>query len=236
MPGIRHLAVCSLLCLPVLLHASTWKSGEVKDPITFDTLKVSQIAATSPYIYYFPSKYDYVFWPYTDGAWIWFNPKSGYGAFGDHFSTLDEAESEKIRAFLAANYDPKNPPITHQAKLLWLERLYEQRQVDERFRCLFYRLMAFMFRDDEARAKSYTQKAFDIAEKRLAAGIDDKTDRAETLYVIGEYARRLGDAEKARTYLQQAIEAPYVDPDTGAEKVGQPLIVQLATERLNLIK
>ncbi len=50
--------------------ATTWASSEKTDPMTGEKVPSHEIMSYGGYIYNWPSKYDLVFWPFTDEKWI----------------------------------------------------------------------------------------------------------------------------------------------------------------------
>ena len=149
--------------------------------------------SSGSYIYSWPGKEDQVFWPMTDESWPWFNPKSGYGAFGNDFEKLEGAAPDRVKAWLAANYDRRRPPVTRLEKLAWLEQVYGQRGMDEDFWCFFDRLMAFEHsQDDPAKSLEYVKKAMPTIERLLANPPSDDA-RITFLYLLGEYHREARD-------------------------------------------
>jgi hypothetical protein len=222
----------TLLCLSGLALATTWASSKVKDPVSGRSIKVQEPMTSGSYIYSWPGKEDQVFWPLTDDAWLWFNPRTGYGAMGSDFSDLDGEALARVKAWLAANYDKAHPPVTRLEKLSWLEKIYEQRGMDEGFWSLWYRLMAFELAEaDPARSLDYVRRVLPLLQKQLpdASG----GERIPVLYLLGEYHRRLGDSEAAQGFFQQARQVSYKDRD-GATQVGSDYFNELIAEREKL--
>lgn len=210
--------------------ATTWGESTVRDPVSGKTIEVQEPMSSGSYIYSWPGKEDQVFWPMTDDSWLWFNPKSGYGAFGDDFEKLEGEALERVKTWLAAHYDKRKPPVARTELLDWFERIYGQRGMDEDFWCYFYRLMAFeQSQKDPGRSLEYVRKALPMLERQLANPRSDYS-RIATLYLLGEYHRRLGSLDASRSYFDQAKSAPYKDED-GQTLVGAPYFLALIEER-----
>jgi tetratricopeptide (TPR) repeat protein len=220
-----------LLCAIAL--ATTWAPSEKTDPLTGEKVPSKEIVTYGSYIYNWPSKYDFVFWPLTDENWICVNPKNGYAAFNDDFEKLSDAEKRKLTYWLKENYKPDNPPKTHVEKLSWLEKVYGQRNIEDDFWCRFYRLMAYVHREDEKMSMAYVKKAVPLLEKKLASKPEGE-DKLEVLYLLGEYYRRLGDSKKAQEFFSQVKDVKYKDED-GKEQVGNPYFVELVENRQKLM-
>lgn len=196
------LAVVLLSFVSLSSHATTWGSSTVRDPITRQSLKVSEPASSGSYIYAWPEKSDQVFWPYTDQQWLWFNPDSGYIAFGNDFAEVDAGKVSVLKAWLKANYNRKAAPKTRLELLKWAEQVYTVRGMDEDFWSLFYRLMAFETRADTKTSLGYVNKALPLLKKSLSASTDAGKTLRE-LYLLSEYNRRLGRSEDAKHYLDR---------------------------------
>ena len=231
MRNIRILAaICAAFLLMQPATATTWAESKVRDPVSGKHLEVQEPMSSGSYIYSWPGKEDQVFWPMTNESWLWFNPKSGYGAFGNDFEKLEGAALDRVKAWLAANYDRRRPPGTRLERLAWLEQVYGQRGMDEDFWCFFYRLMAFEYsQDDPAKSLGYVKKAMPMIERLLANPASDDA-RITFLYLLGEYNRRLGNLDASRSYFDQAKSAPYKNEE-GKTLVGSPYFVKLIEER-----
>ena len=184
-----------------MAFATDYYMEEVEDPLSGDPVRSAKILSSGSYIYQWDSKFDYVFWPYTDEAWITMNPRTGYAAFSEDFEQVSESEKAKLTEWLANHYDPENPPQQYKEKLLWLEKIYKQRDKDLGFWSRYYRLMAYTFRDEEDKSLEYVRKAIPLLEDQVLAAKDD--EQTPYLFVLGEYHRRLGNESKAESYFRR---------------------------------
>jgi hypothetical protein len=210
--------------------ATTWGESKVKDPVSGKSVKVHKPLSSGSYIYEWPGKEDQVFWPSTDDDWLWMNPKDGYAAFGDDFEKLAGTELMRVRAWLAQNYDKAHPPKTRLEKLVWMEKIYTQREMGADFWCFYYRLMAFEYSEsDPAKSLEYVRKALPLLEEQLAKPQGDYA-RLVTYYLAGEYHRRLGDLNRSRAYFDQARATSYKDEE-GKEHRGSEYINGIIQER-----
>lgn len=226
-------AVIFAAVLGQVASATTWGESTARDPVSGKKIKVQEPMSSGSYIYSWPGKEDQVFWPMTADNWLWFNPKSGYGAFGDDFEELDGDTLERVKTWLAAHYDKSKPPATRGELLAWLEQLYALRDMDEQFWSYFYRLMAFEHAQiDPVKSLEYVRKAMPLLERHLVNSRSDAS-RIATLYLLGEYHRRLGNPDDSRNYFDQVRSAPYQDRE-GNTLVGPPYFVELIEEREKL--
>ena len=202
---------------------TTWVSSEKTDPLTGDKVAAKEIMTYGNYIYKWPSKYDLVFWPLIAEEYICLNTESGYGAFNEHFETLPDEEKEAMSKWLKKNYKPSKAPKSHTEKLVWIERVYCQRKMDDSFWCVFYRLMAYIHKKDEKQSMAYVKKVMPLLKKKLQEN-PEGLDKIEVLYLLGEYHRRLGENEKAEMYFSQVKKEKYKDKDEdrGLDVQGRP--------------
>jgi hypothetical protein len=230
---ITRILIATILGAAVLAQparATTWAESTVHDPVSGKKIKVQEPVSSGSYIYSWPGKEDQVFWPMTANNWLWFNPKSGYAAFGDDFEKLEGEALERVKTWLAAHYDKAKPPASRTESLAWLEQIYTQRGMDDDFWCYFYRLMAFeLSQSDPQKSLEYVRKAMPLLERQLVNPKSDNS-RIVTLYLLGEYHRRLGNPNDSRNYFDQVKSATYQDGE-GKTLVGPPYFVKLIEER-----
>ena len=203
MRKLTTLLATSLLFLASLpSHAITWVSSSVRDPVSGHRVKVSEPASSGSYIYQYPEKSDQVFWPYTDDNWLWFNPKSGYIAFGSDFEGLEPSKSKEMKAWLKEHFDRENLPRSRLELLTWAEKVYATRGMNDDFWCHYYRLMAFETRSNPVLSLEYVRKALPLLIARNQSE-QEPGQQMETLYLLSEYNRRLGRDDEATRFLEQ---------------------------------
>src|SRR4029079_18355127 len=88
--GSVRVAVLTTLVLAATApaHATTWVDADVKCPICGTTNQFRQVASYGNYIYSWPSKYQLVFWPQTDGQSLYSCKKCGLSLFMWDFEAL----------------------------------------------------------------------------------------------------------------------------------------------------
>lgn len=214
MPKISSLIATLLLVVSTISYATTWVTEKVRDPIANARINVSQPASSGGYIYQWPEKSDQVFWPYTDDNWLWFNPKSGYIAFGGDFEEIDSVQRDTLKAWLKANFDRKVLPKSRLELLAWAEKVYAVRGMDDDFWCYFYRLMAYETKTGIDTSLGYVRKAIPLLIKRLEL-VTKQNQRMETLYLLSEYHRRIGNVADSVTYLDQLTATEVKDDLSG---------------------
>src|SRR5262245_37416207 len=196
--------LCALFAAALVSSAgagtpSRWMEVSAVDPVSGETVVMHwpnrDYRGPRLDMYDEPGAAYLVTWPSTDDHDLWFNPKSGFGAFRLQFEELglpfDRASLERVRTWLATNYDPANPPRTRLQKLAWVERIYAQRNMTPDFWSSFYGLMAYEYAAvDKNKSLAYVRKALPL----LEASLDDQEGiaRAHILYLLGEFNRQLG--------------------------------------------
>lgn len=205
-------------------HATTWGPTTVKDPIGGGECEVYEPASYGSYIYDWPSKYDGVYWPFTDHHWIWQCSESGYLSFGDDFAELTDDEISRIRTYL------KEPASRLGGDLGRLESMYRLRNKDDRFWAWFYRVKAAIL---SGKAEQARLEALPLLEK-MAESLDPGFELIQVYFVIGDYHRRFGEFDKAKDYFSKARAIQWEDED-GNSQVGSEYINELIDERMGLI-
>ena len=130
-----------VLALPVFAAtAITLSESEVEDPIApGQTCRVQQPMSFGGYVYTWPSRFDFVFWPISDPVGVWHCERSGFTALIDDFDGLSRAEITAIQAHLATHYNGVSDPLTR----LWLlEEIYRLRNKDPAFDNRLLRVLA----------------------------------------------------------------------------------------------
>jgi hypothetical protein len=212
----------------------TWSPKEFECPVCKTKNIFMVVMSYGSYVYQFPSKYQLVFWPGTDGT-AWYScKKCRYTRFMGNFEQVPPEKLGELRTLLAGVTLPpqkelsekealKTPPylqIPASDKLVVVEKierlLGETR--DERWNH-FYRLMAYHFAAEkkQALADEHRRKALAITERQL----QDKANegkRKELVLLVGAMHYFLRDDAKAKANFEQAAKLEYVDTKLDAEQ------------------
>ena len=198
--------VIALLTLPSL--ATTWTESKVEDPfLPGKVCSVHEPMSYGGYIYRWPSKYDFVFWPLTDVHGIWHCEHSGFTSFIGDFEGLSDKERADIAVYLAANYEGKDDV---ESRLKLLEDTYSLRTTDSQFENKLLRVLARWYQDNGQvdKANGYRRKAFEELKGFLKVELMEER-RLEYLYLAANYSRQLGEVAASDRYLvelEKAIE------------------------------
>ena len=189
--------------------ATTWFRAERADPLVAGgTCWGHNAGSWGSYIYGWPSKFDQIFWPYTDEESIWFCPASGLTFFVDDFEELAGPELEAVRDFLRMEFDPTESEPSLRRKLELLEGVYGYRmEQDPAFGAWMLRLLAVnyeMHLDDREAAQGYRTRALEMTIELLEGEIDLER-RLESLFIATNYSLLEGHADAAAKYREQLV-------------------------------
>ncbi len=184
------------------VFSTTWNDTEVPDPlIKGASCQVHKPMSYGGYIYRYPSKYDFVFWPLTNGRSIWYCQASGFMAFMSDFDTVTETEIPVILDYIKAN------PLTSDdiiSKLMYMKGIYQRRDLNDEYRNKLNRVYARYFQNNalfEA-ANQFRKKAFNDILLQLDQPLSE-SKQLEYLYLAANYARQFGNPELSDQYLEQ---------------------------------
>lgn len=183
------------------VSATTWGESEVPDPIlTSKKCNVHSPMSYGGYIYQWPSKYDQIFWPYTDQNGIWFCEHSGFISFMSDFDKISKSEKKSIAKYLKQSFKGKKDI---KSKLELLEKIYQLRNKDEEFKNRLTRTLAYWYEQlkNIEKANSYRKTALTEIEQYLKQDISEAR-KFEYLYLAANYHRQFGNPESSDKYLK----------------------------------
>lgn len=198
----------------------TWFPEVIECPVCKTKNVFLQVGSYGNYIYHYPTKYQLIFWPFTDSPSWYSCKKCRYTAFMGSFSYAPTDKLDDLRKMLATVSLPlqkemsekdsrEHPPylaLPVSARMLVAEKV--QRTLGEtgdEFWNHFYRVLGYHFAEEQksGEADEARQKALAITEKMLA---DKKNDgqRKELLYLAGAMKHFLREDEAAKKLLTAA--------------------------------
>jgi len=222
---MKALLIVVLLILSATCHSTTWSPSTVTDPIGGKQCHVYQVASYGSYIYQWESKFDGVYWPYTDAHWRWDCRESGYISFGSDFSDLTEEEVERISAYLS------NAASRYGGEFERMEEIYKLRNKDNKFWTWFYRVKANWHHGQADLARRESVPLLESHIEILAPSFE----LVQAYFVLGEYYRRFDDAAKAEENFTLAQSVQWINDD-GLLQTGSEYIEELIQERLDLMQ
>lgn len=211
--------VCAVSALAApAAFAITWLPAEVDDPFAPGAkCKVHQLGSMGSYVFQWPSKYDAVFHPFVDDAFIWRCETSGFVSFMDDFERVPADAKPRVAEWLKAN-PAKVGDLRGQALLDRLEATYRARGMNEPFWAYFYRFRAYRA-ETGAEGDAFRAKALPLIDARLAGPDLTGTMRMQALYLSGYYRWRAGDRDGARARFAEMRAMPWdeVSADAGSK-------------------
>jgi len=128
-------------------NATTWFPSTHICPVCSKANKYQDIGSYGSYIYNWPSKYQYIYWPLTDEPSIYCCVDCGFSCYMWDFDDLPEENIESIKSMLeTVKFDKKyddylDVPIMTRLEIA--ENVYSLLDKDDSFWCDFYRICAY---------------------------------------------------------------------------------------------
>jgi hypothetical protein len=212
----------------------TWFPGEKTCPVC-QTKNIFMVPGSwGNYIYQYPSKYQLIFWPYTDGA-AWYScKKCRLTIFMADFENIpQEKVADLLKTLESVSLPPQKtmseketlerPPylaLPLSDRMVAAEKVYKTLGVtSDAFWAQFYRVMGLHFERDKKlpQAVESRLKALKIVEGWLT----DKSKegiRKESLYICGAMRHFLDDDAEALKLFSEAEKLKYSDAALGADQ------------------
>ncbi|MCW8141355.1 MAG: hypothetical protein KIT58_20830 [Planctomycetota bacterium] len=202
-------AIGLVLAAPAPARATTWGPAQVACPLCGHENAFERPMSYGSYIYRWPSRFQLVFWPATEGrslyscagcrltCFMWDWPKR---ITPEHHARLREVLAEVT---LPAAESYRKVPILD--RLAVAEKVYEVVGLDAATRCRFYRTVGYHAakKGQPERARAARQQALDLA-RALADDPAQAAEAKEHRVVVACLLRLLGDPEGARAALEAA--------------------------------
>jgi uncharacterized protein (DUF2225 family) len=215
-------ALCVVLSA-ALAAATTWAPVEKKCPVCGTTDTYQEIASYGTYIYQWPSKYQMIFWPATEGDYVYVCRHCWYAAFMGDFERLPADKVEAVKTILAGNVVDANyqsyAEVPPSVKFPLAVKVYEILGRDDGFWCLFYRIEGYQLSAEgkKEEATAARKLALERAQALLAAE-KDPGNRKETLVIIGSMQHFTGDDAVALKTFDEALGAEYTPAGASEEE------------------
>lgn len=131
------------------LNATTWFPAEHTCPVCKHKQEYQEIGSYGGYIYNWPSKYQYVYWPLTDFPSVYCCLKCHFSTYMWDFDSIPGNMADTIKKLLSTvklNKKYKNYydiPITTRLEIA--EKVYQVLGRDKEFWCRFYRICGYHY-------------------------------------------------------------------------------------------
>ncbi|HEX6625140.1 MAG TPA: DUF2225 domain-containing protein [Pyrinomonadaceae bacterium] len=216
--------------------AITWFPQEFECPVCRTKNVFLVVGSYGSYIYQYESKFQLIFWPYTDSPTVYSCKKCRLSAFmGDFEQTPKEKHAEILKRLEGVKLEPRKDgesatkyykdavylDIPLSERLLAAQRVYEVMGRDDEFWCHFQRVLGHRYEAEGKRpeADAARREALRLAEKLLGdrgrAG-----ERKEFLYISGAMRHFLKDDAGALKAFREAMPLKYENKELDKEKNG----------------
>jgi len=216
------LGVIFLLTLNV--NATTWFPAEHTCPICKHKHEYKEIESYGGYIYNWPSKYQYVYWPLTDLPSVYCCPKCNFTTYMWDFDSVPENRVDTLTKFLSTvklekKYkDYIDIPMTTRLEIA--ENVYKILGRDNEFWCKFYRVQGYHYDQEKnkEKAKESRLKSLDLARLMLSDSVYFGQEK-EILFIIAAMNNFIGQKDSALIYLDKASLLTYENKKWKEENV-----------------
>ena len=220
-------SVCVIAFIAAMLTnaaAITWVPEEFTCPIDNQKNTFLVVASYGSYIYGYPSKYQWLFFPQTDSPTYYICKKCHLATYMWDFDKLPKDKLPALRTALAGTKTSKafkeytELPITERLEIM--EKVYTVLGKDDDWWETFYRVKGYHYgkSGDTAKAAEARKKSLALIEKELA-NPKSKAPRKLLLYISASMKHFLGDDKGAMDDLKKALATPYANPTETAEEV-----------------
>jgi len=212
--------------------AITWFDKEFTCPIDNEKNTFKVIGSYGSYIYSYPSKYQWLFFPSTDSPTFYICKKCHLATYMWDFDKLPKEKIPELKKLLAGiqfsrSFDKYTDVPVHE-RLEIMEKVYAVLDKDDDWWGTFYRVEGYHYgkAGEAARAAEARKKSLEIVQKQLKS---DKNDIAKKLlyYISASLKHFLSDDKGALEDLQKGLETKY------EEKDGKPEEMKNAEEGIN---
>jgi hypothetical protein len=212
-----------VLCLTQEAEATTWGPEEVVCPVCEHTNEFEAPMSSGSYIYRWPSRFHFVFWPATESRSIYSCAECHLTCLMWDFRSVPAEKVEELRAALEGVELPAGPyhriPILE--KLAVAERVYEVLGQTPHEWCWFYRVVGYHAQEtgDQAAAVAAWERALELALELLdEAG--DEGNAKELRLIAGAMRHHLGDDAGAREEFELAQALVFVNEEDPRQAEG----------------
>ena len=213
----------AILLLPAFSPTrTTWADKEVDCPVCETKNTFQTPASWGSYIYRWPSKYQYIFWPTTHRNFIYTCSSCRLSMYMWDFEKFPKEKFKGLEKKLTAL---KMDEAEHYYLVPMSQRLaaaeitYTALKKDEEFWCKFYRIKGYHL-DAEGNEEG-AKEARGATLETLTQMMDDKTNAArkkELLFTAGSMRHFMGESKAALADLEAAAKLTYGHGDAKQAK------------------
>lgn len=204
----KGLIIIILISIALGNTATKWATSRIMCPVCHKINKFQEILSYGSYIYQWPSKLEFIFWPLTDSYCLYTCSKCKYSAFMWDFKDIGNDTLKLIKkeiANLNLSVIDYNDKMVN--KLEASEKIYKLYEHNPDFWCKFYRTMGYHYNvaGEVEKAKSARLKALSIADSLIKLPENDYRKKELLLitssmkYFTNQYEASINDINIALT-------------------------------------
>jgi hypothetical protein len=203
--------------------AITWFPKEFTCPIDDTKNTFLVVGSFGSYIYSYPSKYQWLFFPYTDSPTYYICKKCHLTTYMWDFDKLPKDRLPALKKILAEIKvskefkDYQEVPLTERLEIM--EKVYSVLDKDEQWWETFHRVKGYHYGKvgNTEKAAQERRKSLEFVQKELK---NEKSTAPKKLllYISGAMKHFLNDDKGALEDLQKAAATKYQDKDSSAEE------------------
>lgn len=222
-------------------YGTTWYPSKHECPICKKSNTYQDIGSYGSYIYNWPSKYQYIYWPKTDSPFLYCCVDCHFATYMWDFDSVPQQKIESIKLLLeTVKLDKKysdylDIPITKRLEIA--EKVYTILERDNDFWCEFYRVSAYHYElgdsgdeqhfqgiknkgisTNDSLAYLHRKKAINLAFKMLEDSTYSGREK-ENLYIIGAMYNYTNQKDSALVYITKSKDYYYTNPNWKEENV-----------------
>jgi hypothetical protein len=206
-------------------YAITWFPAEFTCPIDNEKNTFLVVGSYGSYIYSYPSKYQWLFFPHTDSPTFYLCKKCHLATYMWDFDELPKDRLPAVRKVLAdvklaKNYNKEYTEVPVIERLEIMEKVYAVLDKDEEWWEDFYRVKGYHYgkAGKAAEAAEARKKSLAILSKWIKDEKDEHPKKI-VLYISGAMKHFLGDDKGALEDLNKALTVKYQEKDATSEEL-----------------
>ncbi len=205
----------------VLSYSAEMVPVKVKCPYCGTKGIYYQPDAYEPYIYEYPSKFEYIFWPYIDGRILYCCRKCWFTSFAWDFFSIPDGKRDGVKKILSKmavfETDGDYNVIPMYYRLEIAENIYQLYEKDNDFWSHFYRVKGYHLAIEEKFSEAVRARIKAIQyNAKMITNPSNVGIHKELFYIQGAMQYLLNDYDGALISLKYAGQLTYItmDPDT----------------------
>ena len=212
------------IAVPLCTFATTWFPKEFACPLDGEKNTFMVVGSWGSYIYSWPSKYQWLFFPQTESPTFYTCKKCHLTTYMWDFDKLPKEKFDALRKALADTKTSKpfkeynELPVTERLEIM--EKVYTVLEKDDDWWETYYRVKGYHYgkMGDEARAAEARRKSLALIQKHLQNS-KSATPRKLLLYISGSMKHFLNDDKGALEDMNKALETKYQNASEKPEEI-----------------